>query len=388
MWETVVGKMTSVLDVQFSHMNSATHLLMVKDYVTLLGSTLRQYGYEIGPLLDVLDNSHGDKKDTDYENVVLAFSLQTSDIMPAFLYVAPFSSMVPEVCRIVRSFIKVSVDYLSYIRTDYFDVVRKYLDKFLIEVVNETLLDTINSGNISVSQAMQIAANIVVLERACDFFIRHAAQQCHIAVRSVEKPQASLTAKVLLNTSSDVAYITLLSLVNNKIDEYMTLTESVNWTSEETKQNGNDYMNGMIFYLDSLMSTVQQILPLDAMYKVGTGALEHISNTFVAVFLSGSIKRFNANAIISINSDLKMLENFADDRFYSSGFGEIYKEGFKSCLTEARQLINLLSSSQPENFKNPVIREKNYYALYYKKVASICEKIQGFSRWYLWEPFE
>ncbi|KAK7268417.1 hypothetical protein RIF29_21115 [Crotalaria pallida] len=406
MWETAVAKMTSVLDVQFSHMNSATHLLLVKDYVTLLGSTLRQYGYEIGPLLDVLDNSRDKyhlllldecrkqtvevlgsdsyeqmviKKDIDYENIVLAFSLQISDIMPAFPYVAPFSSMVPDVCHIVRSFIKGSVDYMSYgVRTGYFDVVRKYLDKFLIEVVNDTLLDTINSGSVTVSQAMQIAANITALERACDFFIRHAAQQCDVPVRSVEKNQASLTAKVLLNNTRGSAYIKLLRLVNTKIDEYMTLTESVNWTSEETKPNGNDYMNEVIFYLDSLMSTAQQILPLDAMYKVGTGALEHISNTIVAAFLSDSVKRFNANAVLSINNDLKMLENFADDRFYSAttGLDEIYKESFKSCLKEARQLINLLSSSQPENFMNPVIREKNYYALDYKKVATICDKFK------------
>lgn len=407
MWETALSKMTSMLDMQFSHMNSATHLLLVKDHVTLVGSTLRKYGYDIGPLLDVLDSCRDKyhllllaecrqqiidviqndsyeqmviKKDIDYENHVLSFSLQISDIMPAFPFVAPFSSMVPDTCRIVRSFIKGSVDYLSHgVRTNSFDVVRKYLDKFLIEVLNETLLDTINSSNISVSQAMQIAANISVLERACDFFLRHAAQLCGCgaSVRSFEKSQAALTAKVLLKTSRDAAYIALLSLVNTKLDDYMKLTESAIWISEEPKPNGNEYTNEVVFYLDSLMSTAQQILPLDAMYKVGTGALEHISNIIVAAFLSDSVKRFNANAVMNINNDLMMLEGFADERFYAAGLGEIYKEGsFKSCLIEARQLINLLSSSQPENFMNPVIREKNYYALDYKKVATICDKFK------------
>ncbi|XP_029130776.1 exocyst complex component SEC15A [Cajanus cajan] len=279
MWETALAKITSMLDVQFSHMNSATHLLLVKDYVTLLGSTLRQYGYDIGQLLDVLDNSCDKyhrllleecrsqtqdvlgndsyeqmviKKDTDYENHVLSFNIQTSDIMPAFPYVAPFSSMVPDACRIVRSFIKSSVDYLSYgVRTGFFDVVRKYLDKYLIEVLNETLLDTINSGNISVSQAMQLAANIAVLERACDYFLRHAAQLSCVPVRTVEKPQATLTAKVLLKTSRDAAYITLLSLVNKKLDEYMNLIEIINWTSEEPKPNGNEYINEVSIYLQN-----------------------------------------------------------------------------------------------------------------------------------------
>ncbi|GAY43654.1 hypothetical protein CUMW_076160 [Citrus unshiu] len=382
MWETAVAKITSVLEEQFSHMDSATHLLLVKDYVTLLGATLRQYGYEVGPVLEVLDKSQDKyhellleecqqqittvltndtyeqmlmKKDTDYENNVLLFHLQSSDIMPAFPYIAPFSSMVPDACRIVRSFIKGSVDYLSYgMHANYFDVLRKYLDKLLIDVLNEVILNTITGGSIGVSQAMQIAANITFLERACDYFLRHAAQLCGIPVRSVQKPQATLMAKVVLKTSRDAAYITLLSLVNTKLDEFMALTENINWTTEDTSQNGNEYMNEVIIYLDTLMSTAQQILPLDALYKVGSGALEHISNSIVSAFLSDSVKRFNANAVAIINHDLKKLEDFSDEKFHITGLSEINPEGsFRRCLVEARQLINLLISSQPENFMNP-----------------------------------
>lgn len=258
---------------------------------------------------------------------------------------------------------------------NFFDFVKKYLDKLLIDVLNEVLLETIYSGTTGVSQAMQIAANIAVLERACDFFLQHAAQQCGIPVRSVERPQGSLTAKIVLKTSRDAAYIALLSLVNAKLDEFMSLTENVHWTAEDAPQNGNECMNEVVIYLDTLLSTAQQILPLDALYKVGIGALEHISNSILGTFLSDSIKRFNANAVMSINHDLKALESFADERFHSTGLSEVYKDGsFRSCLIEARQLINLLLSSQPENFMNPVIREKNYNALDYKKVATICDK--------------
>lgn len=405
MWETAVAKMKSLLEVQFSQMNSATHLLLVKDYVTLLGCTLRQYGYEVGPLLETLNKSRDKyhellseecrqqianviandtyeqmvlKKESDYENNVLSFNLQTSDITPAFPFIAPFSSTVPDACRIVRSFIKGSVDYLSYgTHTNVYDIVKKYLDKFLIDVLNEAILNTIQSGSISVSKAMQIAANISVLERACDFFLRHAAQLCGIPSRSVERPQAGLTAKVVLKTSRDEAYLALLNLVNTKLDQFMQLTENINWTSEEPTQGENEYINEVVIYLDTLMSTAQQILPLDALYKVGSGALDHISNSIVSAFLSDSIKRFSANAVMGINNDLNVLEAFADDRFHSTGLSEIYKEGsFRGCLIEARQLINLLSSSQPENFMNPVIREKNYNTLDYKKVASICEKFK------------
>lgn len=405
MWETAVSKVASLLEEQFSHMDSASHLLLVKDYVTLLGATLRQYGYEVGPVLQTLNSSREKyhellltecrqqitdvlandtceqmvmKKESEYQANVLLFHLQTSDIMPAFPYIAPFSSMVPDCCRIVRSFIKDSVNYLSYGgQMNFFDFVKKYLDKLLIDVLNEAILNTIQSGTTGVSQAMQIAANISVLERACDYFLQHAAQQCGIPIRSIERPQGSLTAKIVLKTSRDAAYLALLSLVNTKLDEFMLLTENVKWTTEDASQHGNEYINEVLLYLDTLMSTAQQMLPLDALYKIGSGALEHVSNSIVAAFLSDTVKRFNANAVISINFDLEALESFADERFQSTGLSEIYKEGsFRGCLIEARQLINLLLSSQPENFMNPVIREKNYNALDYKKVATICEKFK------------
>lgn len=403
MWETAVSKVASVLEEQFSHMDIASHLLLVKDYVTLLGATLRQYGYEVGPILETLNSSRSKyhelllaecrqqitdvlindtyeqmvmKKESDYQANVLLFHLQTSDIMPAFPYIAPFSSMVPECCRIVRTFIKDSVNFLSYgCQMNFFDFVKEYLDKLLIDILNEVILNTIQSGSTGVSQAMQIAANIAVLERACDYFLQHAAQQCGIPVRSVERPQGSLTAKIVLKTSRDAAYLALLSLINAKLDEFMALTENVNWTVEEAPQGGSENMHEVVIYLDTVMSTAQQILPLDALYKIGSGALEHISNSIMVAFLSDSVKRFNVNAVMVINNDLKTLESFADERFHSTGLSEIYKEGsFRSCLVEARQLINLLLSSQPENFMNPVIREKNYNALDYKKVATICEK--------------
>ncbi|XVF01148.1 hypothetical protein REPUB_Repub04eG0063500 [Reevesia pubescens] len=270
---------------------------------------LRQYVYDVGSILKVLDNSREKyhellieecrqqianilsndtyeqmvmKKDSDYDNNVLAFHLQTSDIMPAFPYIAPFFSMAPDCCHVVRSFMKSSVDYLSYsVNSNFYEVVKKYLGKLLIDVLNEVVLTTVHSADISVSQAMQIAANIAFLERLCDFFLRHAAQLCGIPARSVERPQVSLTAKAVLRTSRDAAYMALLNLV-------------------------------------------------------GYGVLEHISNFIVSTFLSDSIKRFNANAVMVINIDLKMLENFVDERFHSTGLREIYKEGsFRSCLIEA-----------------------------------------------------
>lgn len=403
MWETAVGKMTSMLDEQFSNMDTASNFLLVKDYVSLLGTTLRQYGYTVGPILEwcskgreiyhelllsecrqkiivVLANDTFEqmvmRNESDYQTNVLTFNLQLSDMMPDFPYIAPFSLMVPECCRIVISFIKDSVNYLTYGgQMIFFDFVKKYLDKLLIDVLNEAMLDKMLSASTVERQAIQIAANIGLMEKACDSFLQHAAQLCGIPAQAVERHQDGLKSKVLFKSSKNEAYLALINLINSKLDEFLALLKNVNWTSDEPPEHSNDYMNEIVIYLHAIMSTAQPILPLDALYKVGCGALEHISNSIVAAFLSDSIKRFTVNAVTSIDIDLNALDSFADERFHSTGLSEIYKEdSFGSCLIEARQLVSLLLSNQPENFINPVFRERNYYALDTKKVEKICEK--------------
>ncbi|XP_073109789.1 exocyst complex component SEC15A [Elaeis guineensis] len=404
-WDTAISNMTSVLEDQFSRMDAASHLLLIKEFVTLLGATLTRYGYRVTPLMDVLDNSRDKyhelllnecqkqiadilahdtfeqmvmKKEYEYKMNVLSFHIQSSDRMPVFPYVASFSSSVPDACRIVRSFIVDSVSYLSYGgRMKFFDVVKKYLDKLLIDVLNSSLLNIVHGGTFVESQAMQIAANVAVLEHACDFFLLHAAQLCGVPVRVVERAHAGLTAKTVLKVSQNVAYNALSNLVNSKLDEFMALMNNVNWTADDAPQHANDYINEVLIYLDNIVSTAQQILSLESVYKIGVGALGHISDSIVTTFLSDNVKRFTISAVMSIDNDMKMLESFADERFESTGLSELKKEtSFRDCLVEARQLVNLLLSNQPENFMNPVIRQKNYGALDYKRVATICEKFK------------
>ncbi|KAJ1687079.1 hypothetical protein LUZ63_018469 [Rhynchospora breviuscula] len=405
-WDTAIAKITAILEDQFTRLDTASHLLLIKDYVSLLGVTLKRYRYRVSPLMDILDKSRDKyhellltecrkqitdiltndsyeqmvlKKEYEYNMNVVSFNLQDIDMIPDFPYVVPFSSSVPDVCRVVRSFIEDSVSYLSYgggFIVNSYEVVKKYLDKLLIEVLNNSLLNIIHGGAFGVPQAMQIGSNISVFGRACDsFFLWQAGKLCGIPKRIVERPHSGLTAKAVLKASQNVAYNKLLYLVNDKLDSIMGQMSSINWTVEEEPEHANDYMNEVLVYLDSVVSTAQQILPLDALYKITIGALSHVSDSIMMAFLNDSLKRFNVNAVAGIDIDLKLLESFSEERYHSTGVSEIGKEAtFMDCLVEVRQLVNLLLSNQPENFINPVIRVKNYGALDLKKVAIICDK--------------
>lgn len=406
MWEVATLKITTILENQFAQMHSPSHILLVKDNVILLAATLRKFGYKVTPLIEILDNCidkyhnllfsecksqiaealENDnykqmimRREYEYKQNVLSVNLQSIDmLMPVFPFVAPFSAFVPDVCRIVRSFISDSVSYLSYGgRMNLYEVAKKYLDKLLIEVLNNALLNKIHSGNLSVAQAMQMAANFNMLEHACDLFVQYSTQLCGIPIRFSEKPRAALTAKTILKASQVVAYNEVLNQVNVKADKFLTLTENINWIADEAPQNGNEYIQEVIIYLESMFSDAQQILCTEALYKIGSGVMQHISDTIVLAFLSDSVKRFTFSSVIGIDNDLRLLEQFADERFESTGLCDLKREcSLRDCLTEARQLINLLMSSQPENFMNPIIRERNYKSLDYKKVATICEKFK------------
>uniref|UniRef100_A0A2N9EHA2 Exocyst complex component n=1 Tax=Fagus sylvatica TaxID=28930 RepID=A0A2N9EHA2_FAGSY len=398
LWETAMSKMCGVLEDQFSRMQTANHLLLIKDYVSLLGVTLRRYGYPVDALLDVL-SKHRDKyhelllsdcrkqiaealaadkfeqmlmkKEYEYSMNVLSFQLQISDIIPAFPYVAPFSCTVPDCCRIVRSFVEDSVSFMSHGgQLDFYDVVKKYLDRLLSEVLDEALLKLINTAVHGVSQAMQMAANMAVMERACDFFFRHAAQLSGIPLRMAERGRRQFP----LSKARDAAEDMLSGLLKAKVDGFMTLIENVNWMADEPPQSGNEYVNEVMIYLETLVSTAQQILPAPVLKRVLQDVLSHISEKIVGALHGDLVKKFNVNAIIGIDVDVRLLESFADNQ------APIFSDGdasqLKMALAESRQLINLLLSNHPDNYLNPVIRERSYNTLDHKKVVTISEKLR------------
>ncbi|KAI3787652.1 hypothetical protein L1987_42264 [Smallanthus sonchifolius] len=360
LWDTAVSKMCSVLEDQFSRMRTANHLLLIKDYVSLLGVTLRRYGYSVDALLDVL-NKHRDKyhelllsdcriqiaealgadkfeqmwmnKEYEYSMNVLSFQIQTSDIIPAFPYIAPFSTTVPDCCRIVRSFIEDSVSFMSHGgQLDFYDVVKKYLDRLLTEVLDDAFLKLISTSISGVNQAMVVAANMAVLERACDFFFRHAAKLSGLPLRMVERSRRTFP----LTKARDAAEEMLSSLLKKKVDGFMTLIENVNWMIDEQPQNENEYVNEVIIFLETLLSTAQQILPGQVLKRVLQDVLTHISETVVNFLVGESVKKFSLNAVMGIDVDIKLLESFAENQASLVSAEEANQ--LKKALVEARQL--------------------------------------------------
>ncbi|GKB92461.1 exocyst complex component SEC15B, partial [Tanacetum coccineum] len=81
-----------------------------------------------------------------------------------------------------------SMNVLSFqIQTSYLLSNSEVVDRLLTEVLDDALLKLISTSIGGVNQAMVVAANMAVLERACDFFFRHAAKLSGIPLRMVER---------------------------------------------------------------------------------------------------------------------------------------------------------------------------------------------------------
>ncbi|CAI5467823.1 unnamed protein product [Closterium sp. Yama58-4] len=404
LWETAIARMRSVMEEQFASMSSADHMLMVKEDISLFAAALRRYGFQVSPLLDVLasmrdkyhellleearrqvnDSIANDKleqmvmrKEYEYSMNVLAFHIQSTDIMPAFPWIAPFSASVPEICRIVRIFIDSSVSFLKHTgHMDQYDLVRRYLDRLLTTVVNEALLRLIGNPTLQVSHAMQVAANMTVMERACAFFAEHAAKSCGIPSRLVDGAHGTLAARNTLRQSQAGAYDAMLRIMNEKIDDMMSPAEQIPWNPMEPPGLVNEYLTDLCIYLETMMETARQLLPLDAFQRVSGGMMRHISNVLVSLLCGSAVPRFNLYAIQGVDNDLRVIEGFADQEDEKSGVMKDNGEAvpLKSHLAEARQLINLILSNNPEHYATKSHREKNYGALAPTKVLIVCDK--------------
>lgn len=403
LWETALSRMRCVMEEQFASMSSADHMLMVKEDISLFASALRRYGFQVSPLLDVLaamrdkyhdllleeakrqvtDSISHDKleqmvmrKEYEYSMNVLAFHIQGSDILPAFPWIAPFSSSVPEICRLVRIFIDSSVSFLKHTgHMDQYDLVRRYLDRLLTTVVNEALMKLIANPTLAVSHAMQVAANMTVMERACAFFAEHAAKSCGIPSRLVDGAHGTLAARNSLRQSQSAAYDAMLHIMNEKIDEAMGQAAQIPWNPTEPPGLVNEYLTDLCIYLETMMETARQLLPLEAFYKVSAGMMRHISDVLVQLLVGDVVKRFNLFAIQGLDNDLRVIEGFADQEDEKSGTKDNPDmPPLKTHVAESRQLINLLLSNNPEHYATKSHREKNYGALAPTKVLIACDK--------------
>lgn len=71
--------------------------------------------------------------------------------------------------------------------------------------------------------------------------MQHATQFCGIHIHLTERPHDPLSTQTILKNSQDDAHEVMLRLVKSKVDEFMLLTNNINWNLDEVPQNASEY---------------------------------------------------------------------------------------------------------------------------------------------------
>jgi hypothetical protein len=197
MWTMALSKIVSALQTHSAYCTDATLILRIKDLIMLFCTTLRNYGYSVKPLWELVRELRDhytevlmqrwvqvfreilSKEDfqpiqvydqDEYEHILSSFPLDEDlpdDVV--FPYKFPFSGMVPKVYQQVKEFIyaclKFSEDLnLSQVEVD--EMIRKSMNLLLTRTFSGCLSSTFRSPHINLQEIIQIIIDTGFLEEA------------------------------------------------------------------------------------------------------------------------------------------------------------------------------------------------------------------------------
>jgi hypothetical protein len=341
-----------------------------------------------------------------YEEFVLAYNLEQNyhkNIHITFPTTMPFSLCVPLFIRVILMFIQDYYNFCQFLvneQNQLYSTLIRAVDRALINEINSalnTIIDT--TPQLHISQAVQFSINAQTMADSCNFiqsyihtYIEEDFSQLSggnnqndskelISPQNLQSPQSSgqqipeNNAGSTLNSSFTLSAATifqqtrircedlLFELIDNKIDEFMSLCAGLDWTPNEANRGANDYINDLIAYLSTTLVCLQY-LPDAVRSAVHFTSCKHISANLLTN-LANNVKKFNILAMINLDFDLSALENFAN----SCNIANLVET-----FSELRQLVDLFLSGDIEAILQPSIKQGQYPHLSTGKLLRILEK--------------
>eukprot|EP00898_Chlorokybus_atmophyticus_P001985 jgi/Chlat1/2788/Chrsp187S08763 len=402
LWEIAATKMAVLLREQFVKMQAAAPMLLVKDFLTLLCTTLGGYGYNISIVLDELevpreryqqlllnDTRRQIKQiaaEEQWERMVIdKMRYYKATLLPFGLgpllsgdhelpYRCPFSRFVPEVCRIAKSFARDATSFVEQLAPwDAHDIVLKQLDGLLASVANGCLRAVLEMKPVKLNLALVIAANAAALEKACDTLLGYVDRTLRISRR--HSYGHSLAAQAAFADTQFKAMEEVLELVENRIEEI--IMPGLDWCPKAAPEEAAAYINTLLEFLTGVLDEGAAILPPQACEMLHVDSIQHVAKVLIDELQAEHTKKFNLHGIAGMHLSLAKLEAFAEEQFKRSGLVHITElKGLKQRLQVPRQLADLLLSNQPEQIIDSTVRSTVFPALNVELLITILDKFK------------
>ncbi|XP_014229017.1 exocyst complex component 6 [Trichogramma pretiosum] len=400
LWSIALSQIVNALRTHSAYCTDATLILRIKNLIMLFNTTLRDYGYSVGQLSDLLQEirvhynevlmqhwvqvfrdilDEDDfmpievKSQDDYDRVIASFPFRDEELEKAsFPKKFPFSPMVPKVYHQVKEFIyaclKFSEDLnLSHAEID--EMICKSTNLLLTRTFSGCLSSLFRKPSLALLQVVQIVINTGYLEKTTKYleeFVTNITGKHHEGQSSGGGLKSGM-----FRVARDDAEKQICDKLNLKLDEFLGL-ENYDWNLAEPQGHASGFITDLIAFLLSTFTCFTN-LPAEVAQVACRSACSHIAKSIFNILTSDNVKQISKGALQQVNLDTIQCEQFAaSEPVAGLPEGALLQE-----FAKLRQLLDLFMSEDWPTYFHDYSNESNKYNLVTPQMAvNLLEKLR------------
>ncbi|XP_018373286.1 PREDICTED: exocyst complex component 6 isoform X2 [Trachymyrmex cornetzi] len=338
LWTKALSTIVYALRTYSACCTDATLILKIKNLIMLFNTTLRDYGYSVEQLWDLLQEIRvhynevlmqhwvqvfRDILDEDsflpiqvttqaeYDKVLNLFPYHDDELQKAeFPKKFPFSDMVPKVYQQVKEFIYACLKFsedLNFTQTEIDEMICKSTNLLLTRTFSGCLSSLFRKPSLALLQVVQIIINTGYLEKSTKYLeefvtnITGTPHQGQLSCMDVES--------AMFRVAREDAEKQICDKLKNKLDEFLEL-ENYDWNLTEPQGHASGFITDLIAFLQSTFTCFTN-LPGEVAQVACKSACSHIAKAILDILISEDVKQISMGALQQVNLDTIQCEQFA-----------------------------------------------------------------------------
>ncbi|KAG8310456.1 Exocyst complex component 6 [Homalodisca vitripennis] len=328
-WGMALSKIMNALRTHSAYCTDANLMLKIKNLIMLFSNTLRNYGYSVNQLSELLAEIRVHYNEVlmkrwvqvfreildeenflpiqvpdqaQYDQIVAAFPFQDLALeKSSFPKRFPFSPLVPKVYQQVKEFIYACLKFsedLNLSQGEVDDMIRKSTNLLLTTSFSGCLSSIFKKPSLALMQIIQILIDTGYLEDATTYLEEFVS---NITGSPREGQLGSRGQGHLFRVARDDAERQICDKLKAKLDEFLEL-EDYDWLLIEPQGHASSFITDLIAFLDSTFQSFTN-LPAKVAQEACKSACEHIAKSMLDFLLNEDVKQISTGALQQINLD-------------------------------------------------------------------------------------
>ncbi|XP_043272616.1 exocyst complex component 6 isoform X2 [Venturia canescens] len=338
LWAMALSKIVNALRTHSAYCTDAMLILKIKNLIMLFNTTLRNYGYPVGQLWellqeirvhynevlmqhwvqvfrDILDEDNflpiQVTTQADYDQVLQSFPCHDEELQKAnFPKKFPFSAMVPKVYHQVKEFIYACLKFsedLNLTQNEIDEMICKSTNLLLTRTFSGCLSSLFRKPSLALLQVVQIIINTGYLENSTKYleeFVSNITGTPHEGQLSCGGVKSAM-----FRVARDDAEKQICDKLKRKLDEFLEL-ENYDWNLAEPQGHASGFITDLIAFLQSTFTCFTN-LPAEVAQVACRSACSHIAKSILGILISEDLKQISMGALQQVNLDTIQCEQFA-----------------------------------------------------------------------------